>query len=247
MTTEGNCPKPDSVSMEPASLDFLDKESSLLSRASIHSRRNRPVDGLFSDCSARRFWANECDFFLAAISAMMIVIVLPDFDPMLKGLSFYLFYLLYYQFTEYIGATPAKWWFGLCVRSLDGRRASFLQIGIRTLFRVLEANPLLLGFLPAGLFVLFTRRHVRLGDWLAGTVVIRTDYLNSIVRRPTTNESSDSKAEHSSVLVVASQNSRRRRNVDNGTAFIVVIAIILIFALIQVRMYWFRPSFIGEY
>ncbi|MDB5346495.1 MAG: hypothetical protein JWP89_4872 [Schlesneria sp.] len=133
--------------------------------------------GLIGDRSARRVWANEADFFLAAISAMSIVIVLPDFDPLLKGLSFYLFYLLYYQLTESLGATPAKWWFGLCVRSSDGRRASFWQVAIQTVSRIVETNPIFLGVFPAAFFVLCTRRHLRFGDWLAGTVVVRVENL----------------------------------------------------------------------
>jgi uncharacterized RDD family membrane protein YckC len=140
--------------------------------------RRRSVQGLIGDRSGRRFWATEADFLLAAISSMMSVIALPDFDPLWKGLSFYLFFLLYFQLTEFfLQATPAKWFFGLRVKSINGCRPSFMQISIRTLLRVVELNPILLGAFPAALFVLFTRRHVRLGDMLAGTVVARTEDL----------------------------------------------------------------------
>ncbi|MCP3963087.1 MAG: hypothetical protein GY719_35050 [bacterium] len=43
---------------------------------------------------------------------------------------------------------------------------------MRTLLRVFEVNPLLFGSLPAGLLVAFTKKHQRLGDSLAGTVVV---------------------------------------------------------------------------
>lgn len=135
-------------------------------------------NGLIGDRSGRRLWANECDFLLAVVVSMVILNVIPDFDPLLKGVSFFFFYLLYFQVTEWLGATPAKWWFGLRVRSSNGNPASFGQIAIRTLCRVVEINPIFLGLFPAAVLVLFTRRHIRLGDWLAGTVVVRIEDLN---------------------------------------------------------------------
>src|SRR4051812_34880949 len=68
--------------------------------------------GLIGDRSGRRIWATQSDFILAVVVSMMALNVLPDFGPLLKGLSFYVFYLLYFQITEWIGATPAKWFFG---------------------------------------------------------------------------------------------------------------------------------------
>lgn len=138
----------------------------------------RPLVGLIGDSSGRRLWASECDFLLAVIASMMLVIVLPNFDPLLKGLTFYVFFLLYFQLTEYFaGATPAKWWFGLRVRSVDGHKATFMQVAIRTAWRVLEINPIFMGAFPAAIFIAVTRRHVRLGDMMARTVVVRVENL----------------------------------------------------------------------
>jgi hypothetical protein len=40
------------------------------------------------------------------------------------------------------------------------------------LFRLLEVNPLLLGDLPAGISIVSSRDRQRIGDRVAGTVVI---------------------------------------------------------------------------
>jgi uncharacterized RDD family membrane protein YckC len=44
---------------------------------------------------------------------------------------------------------------------------------LRTLLRIVEVNPLLFGGLSAGLSIAATKRHQRLGDILAGTLVVR--------------------------------------------------------------------------
>jgi uncharacterized RDD family membrane protein YckC len=138
----------------------------------------KPLEGLIGDRSARRIWSASADNLLALIVSMLAVISLPDFDPLLKGLSFYLIYVLYFQLTEYYFSTsPGKWWFGLCIRDHHGKRPSFLQITIRTFWRLVEANPILVGGLPAMLVCLNTRRRVRFGDMMAGTVVIRKELL----------------------------------------------------------------------
>ena len=137
-----------------------------------------PLQGLIGDHSKRRLLAAVSDLLLALIGSMFLVIALPDFDPLWKGLSYYLFFLLYYQLTEYfLQATPGKWWFALRVKSINGNRPSFWQILIRTLLRVIELSPIFLGVIPGAYLVRFTRRHVRLGDILAGTVVARIENL----------------------------------------------------------------------
>ena len=61
--------------------------------------------------------------------------------------------------------------FGLWVRRLEGGPCSWKQAGIRTIARLIEVNPLLLGGLPAGIVILMTEKRQRIGDILAGTVV----------------------------------------------------------------------------
>jgi len=165
----------------PFAVDETSVSQSLRERQSLgwKQRRQVPLDGLMGDCSGRRLWAGDADFLIAVVASMLLTVSLPDFDPLLKGLSFYLFYLLYFQLFEYFfGATPGKWWFGLRVRAFNGSRPSFAQIAIRTAWRILEVNPIFVGLFPALISVAVTRRHIRLGDLMAGTVVVRVENLN---------------------------------------------------------------------
>lgn len=54
----------------------------------------------------------------------------------------------------------------------DGRTPSYLQAIVRTLLRLFEVNPFLLGGLPAGICLLVTRNKRRLGDLASATYVI---------------------------------------------------------------------------
>jgi uncharacterized RDD family membrane protein YckC len=58
------------------------------------------------------------------------------------------------------------------VRRLSGERCNFEGAVIRTLLRVIEVNPLLLGAIPAGITVMSTERKQRIGDIVAKTVVV---------------------------------------------------------------------------
>ena len=83
-------------------------------------------------------------------------------------------YVCYYFLSEWLlGGTPGKLFFGLVVRQTSGAPCTARQIGIRTLLRFLEVNPLLFGALPAAIAVWWTKRGQRIGDILAGTVVVQ--------------------------------------------------------------------------
>ena len=83
-------------------------------------------------------------------------------------------YLGYYLVPEYLfGATVGKSLFALQVRCTSGKRCTLRQVAIRTALRLVEVNPLLLGAIPAGIAILSTQRKQRIGDLLAGTVVVR--------------------------------------------------------------------------
>ncbi|GEM_PF-856620 len=88
-----------------------------------------------------------------------------------SGLIFHAAYLVaififYFVFEGVFTATPGKWCCGLAVRRQDGGVPSLMNITVRTVFRLFDV---LLGFF----FVEFTRRHQRLGDIAAGTVVVK--------------------------------------------------------------------------
>ena len=61
---------------------------------------------------------------------------------------------------------------GLVVVSVDGNRPKLKAHLVRTLARLFEANPFLLGGIPAGIAIVSSDRKQRVGDLLAGTVVV---------------------------------------------------------------------------
>ena len=106
-----------------------------------------------------------------------------DLDKLFLGLVVYSFYLLYHFLFEWlVGGTPGKLILGLTVRQGDGRPCDIWDILIRTATRVVEANPIFMGGLPAALFVRFSLRKQRLGDMLADTVVITSEEAKKLDR-----------------------------------------------------------------
>ncbi len=71
------------------------------------------------------------------------------------------------------GRTLGKLITGTVVVDRDGRAPGMLKAVTRTLLRVVEVDPLLIGGLPAGIALLATKRHQRVGDLFAGTYVVR--------------------------------------------------------------------------
>ena len=68
--------------------------------------------------------------------------------------------------------TPGKLLTGLVVVDMHGRRCSWRQSLLRTVLRLLEMNPLFLGWIIAAISIVSTRNHQRIGDRLAKTLVI---------------------------------------------------------------------------
>ena len=90
----------------------------------------------------------------------------------------------FFVFEALWSRTPGKYLFGLRVCQLDGSRCTLMSAMLRTLLRIIEVNPILFGALPAGIVLLVTKRKQRLGDLLAGTVVIS----NKILPETTVND-----------------------------------------------------------
>ena len=84
-------------------------------------------------------------------------------------LAIYFGYFL--GFESAFSTTPGKLMFSLRVLHLDGSRCTVKAAFLRTLTRLLEVNPILLGCLPAALVVWSSQHRQRWGDILAGTVV----------------------------------------------------------------------------
>jgi uncharacterized RDD family membrane protein YckC len=86
----------------------------------------------------------------------------------------YLVFSGYFAFFEWIwsGQTPGKRWLRLRVIREDGRPVTFWEACVRNLLRSFDMQPM--PFYSIGLISVFsTRRDQRVGDLVAGTVVVR--------------------------------------------------------------------------
>jgi len=93
-------------------------------------------------------------------------------------------YFLYHPIVEPMmsGRTPGKRMAGLRVLTLEGLVPTTSALVIRNVFRLVDSMPV--GYVVGLLFVLFGRRHLRLGDIAAGTVlaVERAPFLEKLAR-----------------------------------------------------------------
>jgi uncharacterized RDD family membrane protein YckC len=131
-------------------------------------------DELIGSMSLDRFFAAIIDNVLAIVVAFIVAVKLASYGEVVSWAGAAVSYFGYYFLSEVVcGNTVGKWSSGLCVRAVSGERCSRSQMSIRTLLRVLEVNPLLFGALPAGIAIFLSRRRQRIGDAIAGTVVVR--------------------------------------------------------------------------
>jgi uncharacterized membrane protein SpoIIM required for sporulation/uncharacterized RDD family membrane protein YckC len=96
-------------------------------------------------------------------------------------------YFLYHVILEPLmsGRTPGKRMAGLRVLTLDGRVPTTSALIVRNVFRLIDSMPV--GYVVGLLFVFFGKRHLRLGDLAAGTVlaVERAPFLEKLaLERP---------------------------------------------------------------
>ncbi|MEM8943548.1 MAG: RDD family protein [Planctomycetota bacterium] len=111
---------------------------------------------------------NAVAMFIAVVAAKQ----LPDeqmVPQMILAVTAYLGF--FFIFERLFSATPGKLFTGLRVRSSDGTKCSTKQVALRTITRILEVNPLLLGAIPAAILIIWTADRRRLGDRFAGTNV----------------------------------------------------------------------------
>ncbi|GEM_PF-1326515 len=80
------------------------------------------------------------------------------------------------------GGSLGKLATGTRVVNIRGERPSGWQSIVRTLLRLIEVNPFLMGAIPAGLIVLCSSNRQRLGDMLARTYVLRRADIGRIRR-----------------------------------------------------------------
>ena len=135
------------------------------------------IANLTSDTIVARLLAANIDLVIALILSLVAAKSISD-DMFWQGLIFVGTYLLYYFLCEGIWQrTPGKLFTGLMVADLNGGRCTAAQALTRTMFRVIEVNPALLGAIPAALCIMFSKRRQRLGDRAAGTIVVARNRL----------------------------------------------------------------------
>jgi uncharacterized RDD family membrane protein YckC len=137
-----------------------------------------------------RYLAALFDNVFAILLAFVVVASLEDSrNVAVPGIAAVLVFWLYFLVSEWLfSATPGKMIWGLRVVTDDGRRCGIARATVRTLTRLLEVNPALLGGVPAALLITFTKRRKRLGDFLAATVVVKAAALESYRRRDAHSE-----------------------------------------------------------
>ena len=130
---------------------------------------------MIGDASKARLIAVFIDHLMAFALTLLVVAFIPESLPTMKAVFFFLTYLAYFVLLEALWSrTLGKFFQGLVVRKLDGSRCDLKAALIRSALRIVEVNPLLLGGLPAGLVIIASERKQRIGDLLAGTLVVST-------------------------------------------------------------------------
>jgi len=123
--------------------------------------------------SLDRFFAAIVDNLLAVVIAFVVALKLAAFDSVAAYVAAAFCYFGYYFLSEVLlGNTFGKWSSGLRVRTVSGGKCTRSQMSIRSLLRVVETNPVLFGGIPAGIAILLSPRRQRIGDRIAGTVVV---------------------------------------------------------------------------
>lgn len=82
----------------------------------------------------------------------------------------YFGYFLLFELS--LSRTPGKMLTGLKIVDFNGERCSTKQVVIRTLWRLIEVNPVIFGALPAAARIIFSEHKQRFGDHFAETVVV---------------------------------------------------------------------------
>lgn len=121
--------------------------------------------------------AATLDNFLAMIAGLATAKAVDD-QPVLQLVLFVGAYLGYFFLLEaVISRTIGKVAMGLVVVRCDGGRAGVRESAIRTAMRILEVNPAICGAIPAAISIAASEHHQRIGDRMAGTIVIPRDRL----------------------------------------------------------------------
>lgn len=147
-------------------------------REKVQKLSHRPTSILL-----RRIGATLLDYLLFAAlirSAMDIEMMFMTRHELLTQLCVIVLILSYYVLLEGLtGNTIGKWVMRIRVVDRDGKAPGLVKACIRSVFRVIDSNPLLLAGLPAALAIMVTERRQRLGDMAAGTYVVMVRGISS--------------------------------------------------------------------
>ena len=128
---------------------------------------------MIGDASKARLIAVFIDHLFAFALMLSVLAFVPESLPVVKAILFFVVYLAYFVVLEALWSrTFGKLFQGLVVRKLDGRPCDWKAALVRSALRIIEVNPLLFGGLPAGLVIIASERKQRIGDLLAGTLVV---------------------------------------------------------------------------
>ncbi len=123
----------------------------------------------------RRWGATWMDFlllYLAFFGLLFLAPGKPSSVPLLiLPIGFAYFLILEHTFGRTLGKLICR----VRIVNASGSFPKLSQAMIRTLFRILEVNPALLGGVPAGIVVLASKKRQRLGDMVAKTFVLREE------------------------------------------------------------------------
>jgi len=140
-----------------------------------------PFDNYDNGILIRRWLATFLDYFTIFIFTIPLHFISESLHKKFPSGIVFLFFLGYFIFFEgYFGATPGKFFTGIRVVDLTASPPGFKKATIRTLTRILEVNPILLGGLPAGLIALSNQSKQRMGDIIAHTHVWRLADVNKM-------------------------------------------------------------------
>jgi uncharacterized RDD family membrane protein YckC len=130
-----------------------------------------------SSIVVRRWGATLIDYVVLG-GFIALAFLLPERLQSIAILVLILPAIAYFPVLEHLfGRTLGKTVCRVRVVNSTGGRPSWSQAILRTLLRVAEVNPVLLGGIPAGIIVLSTKARQRLGDIVAVTFVLRAEDL----------------------------------------------------------------------
>ncbi|MGC8102476.1 RDD family protein [Metapseudomonas otitidis] len=117
----------------------------------------------------------------AAIYALSIVLITWTQNL----LMFLVPMVLYFPLCEWLlrGFTPGKWICRIRVIAPNGEPPSLNQVLIRSVFRLVEVNPFVIGAIPAAIAVLCSSHAQRLGDMWAFTFVVPVSDIPAVRKR----------------------------------------------------------------